>query len=169
MMSSPSENRPNLSHRGLAVVGVRLLALYLLVQVPIVLAHALAGTDAGRAPLTPVAGAVAIIAGTALLLWLLTGVLASLMVPARRALSAEVGAPGDFRGAARLGFALLGLYLVADALPRLLVDAWLLSDTHDLPALVAVPALRCLLGLAIMVGSDGLARLFGVLRYAGRT
>lgn len=165
MRSPSSEGTAPISHRGLAVVGIRLLALYLLLQGVQSLALIVTAPDASDG--LPVALAlVPLFLGA--VLWLGVGRFASVMIPARRALgsASPVGISGDALGA--LMFGGLGLFLIADTLPGLISAYYLLEPIEYDPERFLPQWLRLLLGIAIFVGARGLGRLHAWLRYAGR-
>lgn len=161
------------TNRGIAVVGIRLLAVYLLLQLLLLVPDAVERwTDATRpaAPvvLTMLAGLVA-----AAFLWTGTGRVASWMLPARTARSlAEEQAGQTAADRGLVAFSAAGALLIAWTLPELLSAALtyytagpINRDETLLPLLVA--ALRLALGFGMMLGSAGLARAVHHLRRTG--
>jgi hypothetical protein len=163
MWSPSSEATAPVSHRGLAVVGIRLLALYLLLQAVHELALQVAADAAGPSA----AWLVPLLLGA--VLWAGVGRVASVMIPVRRAvgLTAASASAGTSTVAA-LVFGGVGLFLIADTLPGVIADwLWLAPDERD-PRQFLGQLLRLLIGVVVFVGARGFARLLGWLRYAGR-
>lgn len=167
MALNRAEPPPALSHRGLAVVGIRLLALYLVLRALDGLIPLLAARDAEE----PAAGW--IVAGwplvMAVLLWFGVGRLAGWIVPARRS-AAPDGPPPRLPPAADAVFAGVGLFLVVDGLadlaalwPSLTVPLWPLHED------AFGPATRIAAGVFVFTGAHGFARLHLWLRFAGRS
>lgn len=165
MSSRRSEPPPPLSHRGIAVVGIRLLSLYLILRfLDAVVLTVLPATE----PLSRATWfAVLLPLLVALLLWFGVGVIASWMVPARRTASPEP-APLRLPPAADGVFAAVGLILLIDGLadlavlwPTVTLPLWPLA-----PDLLG-PVLRIAAGAVVFVGAHGIARLHLWLRYAG--
>ncbi|HEX5514995.1 MAG TPA: hypothetical protein VFY81_11395 [Gammaproteobacteria bacterium] len=156
-----------MTNRGAAVLGVRLLALYFFV-------HSLIN-------LPMVAGAVypqnywqllapLVLAG---LLWSGVGRIASWILPQRTAAPpAPAADPADWYV---LAFAAVGLLVTVQALPVLVeVAAQVYRQSRDLQdldaallAALSAAVLRLGLGLAVLFGSRGFARLIARLRTAG--
>lgn len=160
MRSPSSEGTAPISHRGLAVVGIRLLALYLLLQGVQRLALTAAADGFVPHALVPLLlGAV---------LWLGVGRVAGVMIPARRALGPA--APEGLRGVAlgALVFGGVGLFLIVDTLPDLASTWYLVQPADRDPQQFMAQCLRLLLGTVVFLGARGFGRLHAWLRYAGR-
>lgn len=156
-----------MTNRGVAVLGVRLLALYLLV-------HSLANLPmmAGTVHLQAYWRLLAalVLAG---LLWWRAGRVASWMLPQRTAVPPPPAAdPADWYA---LAFAAVGLLVTVQALPVLIevaAQAYRQSrnfqdlDAAQLTAL-STAALRLGLGLALLLGGRGFTRLIARLRTSG--
>lgn len=162
-----------MTNRGVAVVGIRLLAVYLLIQLLLLLPQA---ADRWADPSRAAMPVVLTLAGgllAAAVLWFGVSSLAGWIVPSRTAQSLaeeQAGDPVSPAGAA--AFSAAGVLLAAWALPDLL--AQLLShydappgDQAETLLPLAVAALRVALGLAVMLGSSGLARTIHHLRRTG--
>lgn len=154
-----------MSNRGAAVLGVRLLGLYLAVQAMLALAGLLREGFTRNALLTEVALPLAL----ALLLWVAVGALANHILPPRRGDSAQTPPPLDVNAAHAIAFAAVGLLVLAESLPVFLTALW--ANGHPLPvaeSIVAVEGLRSLLGLLLLLGARDaagmVARLSGVDR-----
>lgn len=166
-----------MSNRGMAVLGLRLFALYLLVHALLALPQTYAFWVAAPAlvgmrefwlnvgvQLAPVV--------FALVIWCCAGPLASLVLPQRTAAPARAPQPGDWFAPA---FAAVGLLITADALPALLElaaaaqrqSAALEPVGAELTVALTAAALRLLLGVGALLGCHGLAGLIVRLRTAG--
>lgn len=159
-----------MTNRGLAVLGVRLLALYFFIQqlgaLPLVLLSVggWSGLWLFTAYLLPVLLPV--------LLWLCAGQLASLILPQRTSLPESK--PMNLAAWYNVAFTGAGLLVLLNALPefmRLLLDIWLQRlEFQELAssqiAAVAGRLLQCLLGLFVLLGSRGLSRVVLRLRTA---
>lgn len=162
-----------MTNRGVAVVGIRLLGIYLLIQLLLLLPEAADRWADPARPAMPVT--LTILAGLLMAAWLWFGVrtLAGWVVPSRTAQSLadeQAGEPIGPAGAA--AFSAAGLLLLGWALPDLLAQAIVHYEAPPggreetlLP--LAVAGLRVALGVLIMLGSAGLARTIHHLRRAG--
>ncbi|MBA1145660.1 hypothetical protein H0Z60_01185 [Ectothiorhodospiraceae bacterium WFHF3C12] len=162
-----------MTNRGMAVIGIRLLAIYLALQLMLMLPRAFDRWDDPQRPDLPVA--LTLLAGTCVAAFLWFGVrrLAGWMLPSRTAQSLEEQ-NGDplAQPAAAVAFSAVGALLVIWALPDLLVtalDHYEAAPVPDRDTLTpfAVAALRVALGIGVMLGSAGLARAVHHLRRTG--
>ncbi len=160
-MSRSADTAPPVSLRGLAVVGIRLLALYLVAEAIIVVAWSVGGSVEREAVVAPLLLPLVLAAG----LWFGVGPIAGAMVPARRAVDPGTGGAGS---PGTLVFAAVGLFLLVDALPPLLSAHLALPLGTSEYASLLQPALRLGLGLAVFIGARGLNRVHLWLRFSGR-
>jgi hypothetical protein len=165
-----------MTNRGVAVLGLRLFALYLCVQSLIMLPQAYA-LVAGSAPadnveywLSAAAYVGPVLIG--LLLWLGAGPMASVLLPQRTAAAPAPQQPGCWYP---LPFAAVGLLVTIGALSSLLEVA---AAAHrrvlalealgpELSVALIAESLRLSLGLAALFGSRGFANLVLRLRTSG--
>lgn len=160
-----------MTNRGIAVLGVRLLALYLFMHCLITLPVSVAQLEQQEAwlPLVSLLAPLPL----AVLLWLGAGQLASRMLPQRTAVPSLVATnPTDWYA---LVFAAVGLLISIQALPALLeisVESYRLTQqlqplSFEQVATLSAALLRMMLGVAAFLGSRGLARLVAYLRTGG--
>lgn len=168
-----------MSNRGIAVLALRLFALFLMFHS----LTALPQVYLARQAVEQVGGDQALLALMALahlgpaalgvLIWLLVGRFAEWILPRRRlAGEREPPLPEDWQA---LAFAAGGMFVVIDGLPALIGLAVGLYQTRQpFEALssasrleLAVAAGRVLLGLLVLLGSRGLGRLVFQLRRGG--
>ena len=159
-----------MTNRGAAVLGLRLFALYLVARVLLDLPanHALLITS--PAALTFAAVLLPLLAAAAI--WLNVGRVASWVLPPRRAGSLEEGSGPDAEGVAALAYAAVGLLLIGQALPPVLVAAALQAGGRGAadwtsPELLSA-GLTVALGLLLVAGARSLPGLVSRLRQAGR-
>lgn len=160
-----------MTNRGAAVLGVRLLALYLFLHTLITLPTAVAQLDQQDFWL-PLVGLLAPLP-LGLLLWLGAGQIASRMLPQRTAVPSPPAA--DPRDWYALAFAAVGLLISIQAVPPLLelaAEAYRLAQelqqlTPAQAAALSAALVRLMLGLMALLGSRGLARLISRLRTSG--
>jgi hypothetical protein len=166
------------TNRGIAVLAVRLLALYLFVQalmsLPGVYAALIgAGSAADDVHYWLLVGAELSPVVMGLLLWAAAGPLASMLLPRRTAAPEPVTVRAE--GWYALAFAAVGLLVTIEALPQLLEVA---AAAHrralalepiepELATALTAAALRVFLGLAALFGSRGFANLIARLRTSG--
>lgn len=166
-----------MTDRGIAVLGVRLLALYLFVQVLTELPDLYALLMGARVALDSTHYGLLLAAQVGpgvvgLLLWFGAGGAASLLLPQRTVAPRPPLSSGGWYGPA---FAAVGLWVAIDALPELLRLA---ADAHrhvlaledlgfELRVAIAGAALRVVLGLCVLLGSRGFANLVARLRTSG--
>ncbi len=165
-----------MTNRGLAVLGIRLFALFIALQAllsplkpyskgPHVFAtEPVNGTN-------PLLGSLLclMVAG---LLWVCVGRIADWVLPARRGHSLAHGNAVTVSDAQIIGYSAVGLYLMADSLPDILLTFWpLLSNYAQLEgspeqlSLVAA-GIRFTLGITLFLGGRGLAGFVRQLRRA---
>lgn len=154
-----------MSNRGAAVLGVRLLGLYLAVQAVLALAGMLRAGFTFDALLAEVALPLAL----ALLLWSAVGALANHILPPRRGDSTPAP-PLDVNAAHAIAFAAVGLLVLANALPVFLTSLWTNSRVMPVAQTIIIEeGLRSLLGLLLLLGARDaagmVARLSGADRY----
>jgi hypothetical protein len=160
-----------MTNRGVAVVGLRLLAIYIVIRLLFLLPRAVDHwTDSAR-PDAPIALVMVAGLGLAVFLWFRVGTLAAWILPARTAESLATGG-GDGREApTALLFPAAGVLLLAWSLPDLIVQTLLLYDAGVVESEqmtgFATAALRVLLGAGLMLGSAGLERAIHHLRRTG--
>lgn len=162
-----------MTNRGVAVVGIRLLAVYLLIQLLLLMPQAAERWGDPSRPVVPVS--LTILAGLLAAAWLWFGVrrLAGWIVPSRTAQSLADEHAGDPVGPTGApAFSAAGVVLVGWALPDLL--ALVLTHYDSAPGNreetllpLAVAGLRVALGVLVMLGSTGLARTIHHLRRTG--
>lgn len=158
-----------MTNRGMAVLGVRLLALYFFMHHLSALPWVLTPHAALDWP-SLLAVFYQLIA--AALLWFGAGPLASLILPQRTA--APEPAPANLSDWYGLAFAVVGLLITLNALPALLriglemhgLKREFLEISSAHVATAAVVALQLALGLFALLGSHGLSRLIARLRTA---
>lgn len=167
-----------MTNRGIAVLAVRLLALYLLVDsvTGLPAAYAVlsgAGSAADDVHYWLLVGAQVSPLLLGLLLWLAAGPLASVLLPRRTAAPEPVTVRAE--GWYALAFAAVGLLVTIEALPQLLEVA---AAVHrralalepiepELATALTAAGLRVVLGLAALFGSRGFANLMARLRTSG--
>lgn len=162
-----------MTNRGMAVISIRLLAIYLALQLLLMLPQAADRWSNPQRPDLPVILTLVAGAGVAAFLWFGVGTVAGWMLPYRTAQSLEErdGDPAS-QPAAAVAFSAVGALLVIWALPDLLAsvlahyEADPAADRDTLTPL-AVAALRVALGVTVMLGSTGLARAVHHLRRTG--
>lgn len=157
-----------MTNRGMAVLGVRLLALYFLVHhlsaLPLMLT-----SKAESSWLSSLAMLIPLLAVA--LLWFFAGSLASLILP-RRTAAPQASAPANSSDWYGVAFAAVGLLITLNSLPELLRIAleiyWQRQELQGISPtqIVAVAAalLQFLLGLLALLGRRGLSRAIVSLR-----
>jgi len=167
-----------MSNRGIAVVGVRLLALYLVLRlvflVPELVTHwSIPTGGAGTRVATLI-----VVALIAAFLWFRVGTVVGWILPARTAQSLEQEDGIHERQAQALAFSAVGALLLAWTLPDLVLHGYLLyREWRFVPVVASLDTnlvlgasttlLRVILGAALFFGSGGLVRLVHHLRRAG--
>jgi hypothetical protein len=174
-MPEPGARPPALTNRGLAVLGLRLLALLVAVLWLLRLPEgyfALASADYAPALLI----VLALPPLLAVLLWAQVGRLVELVLPQRTAEgTAERAEPGEWQAVA---FAAVGVLVLVEALPALVrvgLSVYLQWQPLDGPEAVSsalwvelgAAMLRLVLAISLVFGSRGLARWVVQLRRAG--
>lgn len=167
-----------MSNRGIAVVGVRLLALYLVLRLVFLVPELVAYwryADGGGVTYFATLAAVALIAA---FLWFRVGTVVGWILPARTAQSlAEEDGPQE-RQVQALAFSAVGALLLAWTAPDLILHGYLLyRDWTFVPSVASLDAgplmdaakalLRAILGALLFFGSGGLVRLVHHLRRVG--
>lgn len=154
-MASPRSDIGGLTHRGLAVLGVRLLALYILSRGVLALGG---GRTAWQVGLPVI---------LALLLWVSVRRIADWMVAPRRGATVRSG-DGDAQTLGALAFGVLGLMLLCEALVQGAVAAILYRRAADPdPVTLVAPGMELILGAAVFFGARGLSAFIVWLRRAG--
>lgn len=165
-----------MTNRGLAVLGIRLFALFIALQallsslqlysrwqhVPASEPITGTGTLLGLLLCLMVAG----------LLWVCVGRIADWVLPARRGHSLAHADTVTVSDAQTIAYSAVGLYLVADSLPDILLTFWPLLSSYvqmrgapEQLNLVAA-CIRFALGITLFFGGRGLAGLVRQLRRA---
>ncbi len=161
------------TNRGLAVVLVRVLALVLVLYGAAGLAW-LYGVDHEYWPVPAARALLPMLVGA--LLWVSVGRVVDRMLPQRTAAGSEESALSA-ADAERIGYAVLGLYLAATAVPELSRVAVEIQRWREVSALSGLPSslqmnlltsgIRFVLGVALFFGARGLVGLVAKLRRAG--
>lgn len=108
------------------------------------------------------------------LLWILSGRIASWLTKDEQASEATVNT--NLQGLAKLGFALLGLFLIGESLPKVLSILVALLTIPDYPSMiigsmtisnVTTPFFSLLIGIGIFLGAEGLTKAFKIFRNLG--
>jgi hypothetical protein len=162
-----------MTNRGAAVLGIRLLALYLVIQALLRLPGYMAA-DAEYHTGGMLFAAVILPMLVALVLWAGVRRMADLLMPARRAESIQQPRPAAPEQIQATVFAAVGLFLTVDSLPDLVTSLWRVLEaasltlTDALSIQLMAESVRTLLGVAIFLGAQGLVGLLNRLRHAGR-
>lgn len=161
-----------MTNRGLVVSGIRLFSLFIALQAllsplqPQVRAH-VSGAD--PASMLPGLLLCLVVAG---LLWICVGRIADLILPMRRGYSVAHGSAVTVNDAQVIAYSAVGLYLLADSLPRVVTTSWPLLLSYPQPAGSPIPlglaadSIRLALGAVLFLGARGLAGLVRQLRRA---
>lgn len=159
-----------MTNRGVAVVGLRLLAIYIVIRLLFLLPRAVGHWADSTRPDAPIAVVMAAGLGLAVFLWFRVGTLAGWILPARTAESLAAGRPDEEAPTALL-FPAAGVLLLAWSLPELIAQALVLYDAGvvdgEQATGFAAAALRVLLGIGLMLGGAGLERAIHHLRRTG--
>ncbi|HET8701246.1 MAG TPA: hypothetical protein VFL97_06225 [Nitrococcus sp.] len=164
-----------MTNRGLVVLGIRLFSLFIALQAllsplqPHTQAHALASDPTSTASAWVGLSLCLIVAG---LLWIYVGRLADLVLPTRRGYSVAHGSAITANDAQAIAYSAVGLYLIADSLPHIVITSWPLLSSYSQPDGSIVPlglaadTIRLTLGASLFLGARGLAGLVRQLRRA---
>ncbi|MCO6441005.1 MAG: hypothetical protein J5I81_07965 [Nitrococcus mobilis] len=166
-----------MTNRGLAVLGIRLFALFIALQA----LFSLLQSDFGGQQLVPAAEPIngtSTLLGVLLclmvagLLWVCVGRIADWVLPTRRGHSLALGDAVTVSDAQIIAYSAVGLYLMADSLPGILLTFWPLLlnyaqlDGSPEQLSLAAAGIRFTLGLMLFFGGRGLAGLVRQLRRA---
>lgn len=161
-----------MTNRGLVVLSIRLFALFIALQALLsplqshTRAHVLGSGPAGMLPGLLLC---LVVAG---LLWVCVGRIADLVLPTRRGYSVAHGSAITVSDAQVIAYSAVGLYLLADSLPRIVTTSWPLllnypqSAGLPIPLGLAAEGIRFVLGAVLFLGARGLAGLVRQLRRA---
>lgn len=164
-----------MTNRGLVVLGVRLFSLFIAIQA---LLSSLQPHARGNLPGSGVIGLASILLAllpalaVAGLLWFFVGRIADLILPTRRGYSIGSGTAVTVSDAQIIAYSAVGLYLLADSLPRVVITAWPLLTGPSHPVMpiggvvLVAAVLRLMLGVVLFLGARGLAGAIRQLRRA---
>lgn len=161
-----------MTNRGLVVLGIRLFALFIALQALLSPLQPNARTHVLGSDPTSVLPGLLLCLVVAGLLWVCVGRIADLVLPTRSGYSVAHGSAVTVNEAQIIAYSAVGLYLLADSLPRIVATSWPLLVNYPQPVGspislgLAADSIRLALGAMLFLGARGLAGLVRQLRRA---